>query len=245
MKAYIQQVRLGQLPEFPDDWLYAAFLGCKHMGIDAICFEDIMEVPKGQLVVSFVEDTIKYFERCGIEVPKPLNIPYELNKPEYIGSDRGYTVMKLSEFQENDVRLPVFVKSANKTKLFPAGVIQHKSSKKDLFHGIDGNEMVINCNVLDFVSEYRVFVLMGKPIGIKHYAGDYMIYPDNNFILKCIQEFQDCPVAYTLDIGVEKETGRNLVIECNDAWSIGNYGLDGKTYLKMLIARWQQITSFK
>ena len=45
---------------------------------------------------------------------------------------------------------------------------------------------------------------------------------------------------FTIDIGVTKD-GRTLLIECNDAYSLGAYGLEDYKYAKMLSARWSQL----
>jgi len=84
-------------------------------------------------------------------------------------------------------------------------------------------------------------------------------------ITSMIQKYRDeSPVSYTLDIGIVSNTvtstylhqldetctvGRKktetsfktILIEINDFWAIGGYGLDGKTYVRMLIDRFQEI----
>jgi hypothetical protein len=43
-----------------------------------------------------------------------------------------------------------------------------------------------------------------------------------------INHFTDSPIGYTLDVCVNSDG--TFLIECNDGWSIGNYGLEGKAY---------------
>lgn len=47
-------------------------------------------------------------------------------------------------------------------------------------------------------------------------------------------------MACSIDIGVTKD-GRTLLIECNDAYSLGAYGLVDYKYAKLLSARWSQL----
>jgi hypothetical protein len=46
---------------------------------------------------------------------------------------------------------------------------------------------------------------------------------------------------YTLDIGID-DKGINYLIEINDGWAIGNYGLNPIDYFSFVKARWLQIT---
>jgi hypothetical protein len=54
-------------------------------------------------------------------------------------------------------------------------------------------------------------------------------------------------MAYTIDVGIlssipfgssERE---NVIIEFNDMWAIGNYGMENKRYLRMLVDRYFEI----
>ena len=64
-----------------------------------------------------------------------------------------------------------------------------------------------------------------------------------------IETYKDeAPISYTLDVGIiEKDKNevlsfeQTVLIEINDFWAIGGYGLDGKTYVRMLIDRFQEI----
>lgn len=49
------------------------------------------------------------------------------------------------------------------------------------------------------------------------------------------------PDAYGIDFGVTKD-GRTLLIEVNDAWALGCYGLESHLYAKFLLTRWAQLT---
>jgi len=44
-----------------------------------------------------------------------------------------------------------------------------------------------------------------------------------------------------LDIGID-EKGTNYLIEINDGWAIGNYGLNPVDYFSFVKTRWLQIT---
>ena len=51
---------------------------------------------------------------------------------------------------------------------------------------------------------------------------------------------EDRPVACSIDIGVTSEN-KTILIECNDAYALGSYGLVDFRYAKFTSARWAQI----
>ena len=112
------------------DWAVSAYLGFREKQANIIFFEDIEEVPtsKYNIVVAYIEDTNKYFERLGLPPKMALNIPNELEK--YTGRKIRYMTMK--EFKE-DSEIPIFVKPARKGKEFVAGVLTKQSSKELFF----------------------------------------------------------------------------------------------------------------
>ena len=48
------------------------------------------------------------------------------------------------------------------------------------------------------------------------------------------------PAAYGLDFGVTAD-GRTLLVEANDGFALGCYGLDPVIYAEMLEARWCEL----
>ena len=55
-----------------------------------------------------------------------------------------------------------------------------------------------------------------------------------------IDEYAEAPAAYALDVGLTKD-GKTVIVEVNDGYSLGGYGLDPLLYAKLLSARWAQI----
>jgi hypothetical protein len=232
-KVYIQSVN-----NFPiSDWSVSAYLGFKDKQMDIIFFEDIEEVPANpnNIVVSFIEDTIKHFKTLGINPPLSINIPNELM--EY--TKRNIRYMTMGEFKQ-DTQIPVFVKPNRFAKEFVAGVIKNQSSKALFFNDISDDTPVLVSDVIDIVSEYRCYVLKKELKGIKHYIGDIRIFPDVKVIDAAIADYTSAPSAYVIDFGITKD-GETVVVEVNDAWSVGNYGLNDTTYANMLLTRWIEI----
>jgi hypothetical protein len=48
------------------------------------------------------------------------------------------------------------------------------------------------------------------------------------------------PVAYSIDVGVLAD-GRTALVECNDGFALGNYGVGARVYAEMHRDRWYQM----
>ena len=137
--------------------------------------------------------------------------------------------------------LPLFIKPALEIKKF-TGDIFKKQSHLDMlrsFDKCDDNTEVWISDILEFETEYRVFVSKGVIYGMKHYQGDYSKIIDIEEVKKMISAYKNCPSAYTLDVGLVK--GKTLLVEVNDMWAIGSYGLDGRDYALLCARRMNEI----
>lgn len=232
--------------EFADDWLYAADQGFKALGAEVHYFENIDQIryAPDNIVIGFIEDTIAYFDKHGVNYPKPLNIPINIHEA-YVGRKirHSFPIHKVM-----DLKGPIFIKPANRVKEFSAGVIQDPS--KLLNYGVPSDGVAMVSEVMNFKSEYRCFVHNKKVVGMKHYAGDIGTFPNMGCVGNMIRQYSDSPVAYTLDVGivVDEESmwkESTFLVECNDAWSVCNYGLDPVVYAKMLRDRWFELTGYR
>ena len=89
-------------------------------------------------------------------------------------------------------------------------------------------------------SEWRCYIHKYEPLFIANYSGDLFSYPDKDYLFSVIKENKDFPIAYTIDIGI-LENGENVVVEFNDMWAIGNYGIPNDMYLSALKDRYFEI----
>lgn len=97
---------------------------------------------------------------------------------------------------------------------------------------------------VEFQSEWRVFVHRGEVKGVSHYSGDPLLFPNADRITEMITAWDSKPpVAYALDVGLCK--GETLLVEVNDAFALGSYGLNGKNYVDMVENRWLELTGVK
>ncbi len=232
--------RIGD--EFVSLDVYIAYLGfLRKKEHNLLFFEDINEVPanKKSMIIGFIDDTVKFFEKLEIEIPKPLNIPDSLNSDFYLY--RKIEIKTLEEFYKDwNGECKIFIKPYDKVKLFAGGVISNASSK-EFFKEYPSDTKVMVSEYIDMSSEYRCFVNRGKLVGIKHYNSDFTLFPDMNFISDAILNYSKAPISYSLDFAVSNN-GKTILIEANDGWSLGCYGLDAETYSRFLMDRWIEIT---
>lgn len=97
------------------------------------------------------------------------------------------------------------------------------------------------------ISEWRIYVHRHKMVDARNYSGDFCEMFNRTYANYVINENKsDFPIAYTIDIGIfEEEEGvqvpENVVIEYNDMWAIGNYGIPTDLYIQLLKDRYLQI----
>ena len=70
------------------------------------------------------------------------------------------------------------------------------------------------------------------------YTGDYQQF-DASGIDEAIICWKDAPIVMDSDIGVTRD-GRTLVVEANDGYALGNYGLSPLKSINFHRARWER-----
>ena len=83
-------------------------------------------------------------------------------------------------------------------------------------------------------------MLDGQVLDVRPYTGDYHAQFDPSGIDDAISCWKDAPIAYGLDIGVTRD-GRTLVVEVNDGYALGNYGLSPLNSINFHKAIWKEM----
>lgn len=221
--------------------IYEAYLGLKHLGAELEIIENFKNIPNTQEEkeniaiggIGFVRERLLQYDI----VPPHLDYPEEL-KP-YLG--RNIWVSTINQIA-ND--LPnVFVKPKNHQKFFTGKVI--KSTKDLIGTGVQGGDYEVYCSdILEMIAEYRVYVRYGKILDIKQYTGDYKARLDFELVEEAISNYKTSPKSYGIDFCVTKQ-GKTHLIEVNDGYSLGNYGINFINYAKLLYTRWAELTGGK
>lgn len=219
--------------DFAFDFCYSAFLGAKYYNQKINFFEDSNTIDGSpyNIIIGSVEQSYQWLEKYNynIEVLYPTELIPFLNRASEI----------LDIECAHNLKYPFFIKPFDKIKAFTGFIANNKLELNVFSEQYNGN--VIIQEPVDFRSEYRLYIHNHIPIGLKHYSGDYFLYPDKEYMMWCLEESKISYRSYVMDFGV-LEDGSTVLVECNDGWSIGNYGLCHLKYYQMLKDRWLQIT---
>lgn len=210
------------------------------MGFEIVHFcdkEKLRESEKEDVVVGYVDTVRERLYDFGIAAPE-IDYPEQLQK--YLG--RRIWKTKMNEVSDDPTKWPIFVKPVE-DKQFTGVVVR---SPKDLVGcGISGVNQEIYCSeAVDFAAEWRCFVRYGKILDVRPYKGDWRKHFDPNVIKNAVKDFSFAPMGYAADFGITRD-GRTLLVEINDGYSLGCYGLLYVDYAKLLSARWAELTNTK
>lgn len=218
------------------DFCYSAQLGAQQVGIDVKPFSSVDDIPgyPTNIIVGSVECCSEWLEKNEFVVPTLPDI--SLFK-DFLGREISVVDIK-------DVKYPSFIKPLSKIKAFTGFVAVDKLYIDIFAEKYDG--LVSSQEIVEIESEYRMYINCKKIVGMKHYRGNCLVFPDGKFIQDCV-DFSNSILdnhSYTLDFGV-LEDGSTILIEVNDGWAIGNYGLEPLDYYYFVRNRWLQITGIR
>ena len=233
---YIQKKDNEDVPHHFD--CACAMYGAMDLGLDYILvsFEEVKNgkfdsLVKNNLFVGSVEFMTEVFNRVGIEQPRlPIN------------NLRPYEEMKLRDFK---YEYPVFIKPKS-IKAFTGFVVDDYS--KSMLNTLDKELDIIIQQVINLDSEWRFYVFRNKIVDIRHYSGRMdinLIGAVNNFNKLDDSTFKNFPETFVMDIGFYNDSDSYTIIEFNDMWAIGNYGIPNDLYVRMLKDRYFDIIKNK
>lgn len=230
------------------DFCYSAKMGAELLGVKVKVFEDSYEIPGDptNIVVGSVE-------KCSEWLHDHYNVPEAIDLMLFEGflgrSIKASTMEDFLEWfrivdKEWIKDCPTFIKPRSTIKAFTGFIPTDEFSLGVFSHGYDGP--IWMQTIVDIISEYRLYVSNHKIVGMKHYSGDPLIFPDSKFIRECFEHSKTVLNlhSYTLDFGVLAD-GSTILVEANDGWAIGNYGLDPKEYYLFVRNRWLQMTGIR
>lgn len=241
---YIQSDSERKLPHHFD--AASALYGAKDTAQDyrLTSFEEVQSgkfdnLIRTNLFVGSVEFMREVFSRVG-KTPAPI-----------LNSNRTHLPLTMKQVREavaNDDK--IFVKPFQQ-KLF-SGLVVDKFSISSLKEFADDLVVMAYEPLPTILSEWRVYVMYNKIEDSRNYSGDFKIAPqpwEYIWILGVIKKLgnQLLSSSFVVDVGVCKlpayVTQENTceIIEFNDMYAIGNYGVDNSMYLRMLKERYFEI----
>jgi hypothetical protein len=245
MKVFIQNIN-GQ---FANINAFTACQGFDKKGYEIRFYENdqlpLDEVTEDTVVTGGIKMVEKALGHLNKPVPQLESIPQELAW----AANRKVRTLTIKEAREELLlfsNTPLFIKPITRDhKLFTGQVWKNFSDMLETAH-IPNDTLVCCSNVVNFVSEYRCYILNNEVVGIKHYKGDFREFP-NLSVLDVILKSYIGPSAYGIDLGVivsQTESTSNKttsLVEINDGFALGCYGLSPLIYATMLETRWNEM----
>jgi ATP-grasp domain-containing protein len=231
-------------PGSPDTEMmaYAArgfwFHGCEtksYMSLQDIFVNEDLGPEVG--VAGWIQDVKRSLTHMGITPPNPIDYPQELT--EFFGRNIWKSQLKNLQF----ARDPVFVKPILSQKLFTGFVFKKDNESESLLASFEPEIGIWCSDPVKFVSEHRAFVLDGEILDCRLYTGDWSKAPDKVVVEAALEAVKPiAPRSFSLDFGITDE-GKTLVVEMNDGFALGHYGLRSDAYARLLSARWNEMVT--
>jgi ATP-grasp domain, R2K clade family 2 len=202
-----------------------------------------LPLDRSSLVAGDIPVVIGALKQLGIKIPVPDDYPECL---------RAFLRRRVWETRLDKVRErvyrgdfhPFFIKPKSQLKRFTGRVIE---SCYDLspVSNVSQQTPVYCSEVVQWRTEYRIFVINGAVRGVRHYRGDPMVTLDEAETLYAISALESsgkAATAYGIDFGV-LESGETALVELNDGFSLGSYGLERSVYADLILTRWTELMS--
>jgi hypothetical protein len=239
--AFIQVNDDGDFPNVP---LHVAARGFGLRGRDVVRMtadEIAGRSPRPEdLVLGGAHVVREYLGRMGIEPP---DFDYPEALVPFLRRKFEIDTLGVIRRRYNGPGDPVFIKPVEH-KLFTGHVV---SRFRDLLKSteVDSTTLVYVVGHVEFVSEWRFYVEEGRVVGADHYRGEPLLFPEPGAVAAAaaaMSGYEDAPVTYGLDFGVCSD-GVTRLVEANDMFALGTYGLDGVIYSHLVERRWEQLVA--
>ncbi len=235
MKLYLEKTKLGQSANIS---FYTALEAFYNMGFEVIDVEDIhtQAIEDEHIFLGSIQFIQNALRKLNKPIPEPLDYPEEL----YPFLGRRVWEATVNGIANDSNNWNVFIKPNGQLKKFTGRLIQ---STNDLIGCGDRSQNlpVWVSEPKEFVAEWRTFIRYGNILGVRMYKGDWRKQYNHTIIEKAVAAYTSAPAGYALDFGLTAD-GELLLVEANDGYSLGNYGLFYTDYAKLLSARWAQLT---
>lgn len=186
-------------------------------------------------IAGYIGDVLNGLKRINKSLPEPLDYPPVLK--DYLC--RNIRLGSLREVVNSEEKF--FVKPVQH-KAFTGFVWQNDimSNRNIIGHSLDTPVWISDPLVI--VSEYRSFILSGEILDVRRYKGNWGLAPAREVVEEAVCEMTPhAPVAYCLDWGITS-CNTTVLVEMNDGFSFGGYGLHPGYMSQMISARWFELT---
>ena len=179
--------------------------------------------------------------QLGIAIPQPDDYPACLQSFLH----RRVWKARLGDVERavsEDMGPPVFVKPSVRRKSFTGRVFRGAGDFMRV-GGTSRRQEVWCSQVVDWRSEFRLYVVGSEISALDHYAGDPGVTLDLTVVESALLAYRvsgRAPSAYGIDFGVLK-TGETALVEANDGYALGAYNVAAEPYTALLVTRWREL----
>lgn len=237
---YLSKVYIRHKEAYPDTHnTLMALEGFQQLGVETAPFYGFGDIDTLDLgpevgIVGFVGDTLNALTKLGIPHPDPIDYPWELE--EFLGRK----VWRSTMGEIRGTTTPTFIKPYHEKKF--TGFIYRGATAEAVRTVLLPDDEPLWCSELvTFVAEFRTYVKDDTVLGCHRYKGDWGVAPDRTTIERAVYAYKSSPRGLSMDFGVTDD-GRTVLVECNDGYALGNYGLPNPLYAGLLEARWEEMT---
>ena len=206
--------------------------------------QDIYDrVKREDIVLDYIDQCNTVFNKFGVS-PYIPDYPEVLS--EFLGRKIWHDSMNKFSCDEKKWSAGYFVKPV-KEKTFTGHVIRSISDLMGCGSHCEDYEILVS-DALDIAAEWRVFILYDRILDVRPYrmildSNSYRHHFDPEILDQMVSAFtnwEDRPMACSMDICCTKDS-RTLLVEMNDAYALGCYGLNSVMYARFISARWSQL----
>jgi ATP-grasp domain, R2K clade family 3 len=223
---------------------YNAWRALDERGWEVRPFEhpDEIAVDPDEPVIGGVPYVVAALERLGVVLPD-IDYPAAL-RPFLL--DPAVEERTMGWARQARDRWPLFVKPTTGRKEFTGLVLRHTDDLLKVTSADDELPVFVSSPAdLRNRVEWRAFIIDGRVRDIRPYSlctdGDA---PTMTFVQMLANQWSSIPAGCSIDV-VNLGSGNKpdwRIIECNDGYSLGSYGLVRGTYAELLVKRWMELT---
>ena len=240
--------------DIPHNWNFAnAMYGFCELGAEIIPYhliDDIYEkVMREDIVIDYIDQCNCIFRKFGV---KPSIPDYPDSFAPFLGRRVWRDTINSISSNEEKWSAGYFVKPI-RDKAFTGKVISSIGDLVGCGNYSEDYEVLVS-EPIDIAAEWRCFITYDELVDVRPYGmlinserKSYLYQYDPDILVKMMKvfnEWEERPAACSMDICVTKD-GRTLLVELNDAYSLGCYGLPSVSYAKLISARWSQLLDVK
>lgn len=244
----------GMQMEIPHSYNMAnAMYGFREMGAEIVPYhliDDIYDdVRREDIVLDYIDQCNQIFGKFGV-TPHIPDYP-DVLKP-FLGRKIWRDTINSISRNEEKWSAGYFVKPI-RSKAFTGKIISSVADLVGCGNHSEDYEVLVS-EPLNICAEWRCFITYDELIDVRPYGmlmdksrKSYLYHYDTEVLSAMMEAFvswDERPKACSMDICVTKD-GRTLLVELNDAYALGCYGLPSIYYAKLISARWSQLLDVK